>query len=100
MRTLSEVVDAMVAVVTQGLYPDGAIIAHEGEVGLLAHRLLGNNNLLFHVGLELEHKVDLALVVEGFYLRIENVLQVPEGLDFFSSDHQNLGVAVIELEEL
>ena len=54
--TLSEVVDAMVAVVTQGLDPDGvedgpqlvghvgnvpsfvgAIIAHEGEVGLLAH---------------------------------------------------------------
>ena len=119
MGTLSEVVDAMVAVVTQGLDPDGvedgpqlvghvgdvasfvgAIIAHEGEVGLLAHRLLGDNNLLLHVGLELEHKVDLVLVVEGVYLHVENFSQVPESLNFFSSDHKNLGIAVVELEEL
>ena len=97
MGTLSEVVDSMIAVVTKGLDPDGvedgpqlvrhvgnmtsfvgAIIAHEGEVGLLAHRLLGDNNLLLHVGLELKDEVHLVRCIECSSRIVKICLQVQE----------------------
>ena len=61
--------------------------------------VLGNNNLLLHVGLELQDEVYLVLGIESALDFIKNSLQVPEGFHLPCCDHQDFVLVVVKLEE-